>query len=152
MIKQMLSKADAEEIFSRECCLMFGSDAIPEYRCYELFGEAAAEYVERNLHIEGLLVGGRDWNAAGSCSEGRPLMRYFLKAGFMQLVTENNYLLMVGAYKESKGGKIADHYKQIREERLAAEEAAEEAKRAERKAKRAAAKAARDAKTESEGK
>lgn len=146
MIKEKLSKAEAEEIFQRESFYMFGSDVVPEYRCYELFGEAAAEYVDRVSSIDGYFTGGKDWNGAGACSIDRAFRKYFYKAGFMQLVSEHNYLIMVGAYKESEGGRIADKHQQIRDDRFAEMEAAEEAKRAERKAKRAAAKAAREAK------
>lgn len=114
LITEPLSKAVAEELFYREAIYMFGADAIPEYRIYELFGEPAAEYVERNRRIGGQLVNGRDCNTAGDCSESRPARNYFRKAGFMQLVTEHNYLIMVEAYKESEGGAIADKYWQRR--------------------------------------
>lgn len=146
MIKEMLSKAKAEEIFSKECCYMNGCDAIPEYRCYELFGESAADYIERSSFRQ--WVGGQDWNVKGDFSEERPSITYILKSGFMKLVSENNYLIMTKAYKESEGGKIADKYHKIRENRLAEEEAEAEAKRADRKAKRATAKATREAKAE----
>lgn len=146
MIKQLLSKAQAEEIFSRECCYMNGRDVIPEYRCYELFGESAADYIERSSFRQ--WVGGQDWNSTGDFSEERPTVTFILKSGFMKLVTENNYLIMSKAYKESEGGKIADKYRQISTDKLAEEEAEAEAKRAERKAKRATAKATREAKAE----
>lgn len=146
MIKEMLSKAKAEEIFSRECCYMNGCDVIPEYRCYELFGESAADYIERSSFRQ--WVGGQDWNVKGDFSEERPSITYILKSGFMKLVSENNYLIMTKAYKESEGGKIADKYHKISENRLAEKEAEAEAKRAERKAKRATAKATREAKAE----
>lgn len=146
MIKEMLSKAKAEEIFSRECCYMNGCDVIPEYRCYELFGESAADYIERSSFRQ--WVGGQDWNVKGNFSEERPSITYILKSGFMKLVSENNYLIMTKAYKESEGGKIADKYHKISENRLAEKEAEAEAKRAERKAKRATAKATREAKAE----
>nr|CDL65603.1 unnamed protein product [uncultured bacterium] len=140
MIKQMLNKAKAEEIFSRECCYMNGYDVIPEYRCYELFGESAADYIERSSFRQ--WVGGQDWNTERD-SEERPSITYILKSGFMKLVSENNYLIMTKAYKESEGGKIADKYHKISMDRLAAEEAEAEAKRAERKAKRTTAGATR---------
>lgn len=148
MIKQMLNKAKAEEIFSRECCYLNGNDVIPEYRCCELFGESAADYIERSSFRQ--WVGGQDWNTAGDFSEERPSITYILKNGFMKLVSENNYLIMAKAYKESEGGKIADKYHKISMDRLAAEEAEAEAeaKRAERKAKRTTAKATKEAKAE----
>ena len=111
MIKEMLSKAKAEEIFSKECCYMNGCDVIPEYRCYELFGESAADYIERSSFRQ--WVGGQDWNVKGDFSEERPSITYILKNGFMKLVSENNYLIMTKAYKESEGGKIADKYHKI---------------------------------------
>lgn len=120
MIKQMLSKAKAEELFSKECCFMFGEDVIPEYRCYELFGESAADYIERSSYRQ--WIGGKDWNATGDSCEERPTVNYILKNGFMKLVTENNYLIMVKAYKESACGKIADNYHKISEDRLAGSE------------------------------
>lgn len=144
MIEEMLNKAAAVELFESEAILIGESDVVPFYRAVELFGEEAAIFFDRNMRCEGYLNFGNDWSGWGACSEERPMIEYFYKAGFLKLVTEHNYLRVVKAHKESEGGHILDRYSEERDRRLAERDAEEERKRAEKKAKRAAAKAARE--------
>lgn len=148
MIKEMINRATAEELFNAEAFYFNGNDAIPEYRIYELFGESAAEFFDRVRGIEGFFIGGKDWNGTGACTEERPFLTYFYKAGFMKIVSEHNYLLSLQAHSASDGGIIADKYKNLRNERLEAADAEIKRKAAERKAKRAAAKALKAQKQE----
>lgn len=154
MINEVLNKAAAVELFEKESILFGTSDAVPFYRAIELFGEEAAAFFDENIKWEGYLKGGEDWNAWGACTDKRPIMNYLYKAGFLKLVTEHNYQLVIKAHSESEGGHIFDRYWEERSRRIEEAEAEEERKRAERKAKRAAAKAAREAsqKEQEEGK
>ena len=144
MINKTLNRAEAEELFLQEAVLFFGQDAVPEYRVYELFGEPAADFATRNMHFEGYLACGRDYNSTGACTEERPMIKYFCKAGFMKLVSEHNYLLVLVSHKNSDGGKMADAAWKLRYEELEQKQREEEAKREERRKKRAAVKAAKN--------
>lgn len=118
----------------------------------ELFEKEAAAFFSENIKWEGYLKGGEDWNAWGACTEKRPITNYLYKAGFLKLVTEHNYQIVIKAHSESEGGRIFDRYWEERNRRIEEQDAEEERKRAERRAKRAAAKAAREAaKKEREG-
>lgn len=118
----------------------------------ELFEKEAAVFFSENIKWEGYLKGGEDWNAWGACTEKRPMTNYLYKAGFLKLVTEHNYQIVIKAHSESEGGRIFDRYWEERNRRIEEQDAEEERKRAERRAKRAAAKAAREAtKKEQEG-
>ncbi len=152
MINEVLNKAAAIELFEKEAILFGTSDVVPFYRAIELFGEEAAIFFDENIKWEGYLKGGEDWNAWGACTDKRPMTNYLYKAGFLKLVTEHNYMLVIKAHNESEGGHIFDKYWEERIRRIDERDAEEERKRAERKAKRAAAKAAREAaKKEQEG-
>ena len=154
MINEVLNKAAAVELFEKEAILFGTSDVVPFYRAIELFGEEAAAFFDENIKWEGYLKGGEDWNAWGACTDKRPITNYLYKAGFLKLVTEHNYQLVIKAHSESEGGHIFDSYWEKRSRRIEEADAEEERKRAERKAKRAAAKAAREAskKEQEEGK
>lgn len=145
MIDEVLNKTAAVELFEKEAILFGTSDAVPFYRAIELFGEEAAAFFSENIKWEGYLKGGEDWNAWGACTDKRPMTNYLYKAGFLKLVTEHNYMLVIKAHNESEGGHIFDRYWEERNRRIDERDAEEERKRAERKAKRAAAKAAREA-------
>lgn len=152
MTDKVLNKAEAVELFEKEAILFGTSDVIPFYRAIELFGEEAAAFFSKNIKWEGYLKGGEDWNAWGACTEKRPITNYLYKAGFLKLVTEHNYHIVIKAHSESEGGRIFDRYWEKRNRRIEEQDAEEERKRAERRAKRAAAKAAREAtKKEQEG-
>lgn len=152
MIDKVLNKAEAVELFEKEAILFGTSDVIPFYRAIELFGEEAAAFFSENIKWEGYLKCGEDWNAWGACTEKRPITNYLYKAGFLKLVTEHNYQIVIKAHSESEGGRIFDRYWEERNRRIEEQDAEEERKRAERRAKRAAAKAAREAaKKEQEG-
>lgn len=145
MIDKVLNKAEATELFEKEAFLFGTNDVVPFYRAIELFGEGAAAFFDENIKWDGCLKGGEDWNAWGACTDKRPITNYLYKAGFLKLVTEHNYQLVIKAHRESEGGRIFDKYWEERDRRIEEAEAEEERKRAERKAKRAAAKAAREA-------
>lgn len=145
MIDEVLNKSAAVELFEKEAILFGTSDVVPFYRAIELFGEEAAIFFDENIKWEGYLKGGEDRNAWGACTDKRPMRNYLYKAGFLKLVTEHNYMLVIKAHNESDGGHIFDRYWEERNCRIDERDAEEERKRAERKAKRAAAKAAREA-------
>lgn len=151
MVQEVLNKAAAVELFEKEAILFGTSDVVPFYRAIELFGEEAAAFFDENIKWEGYLKGGEDWNAWGACTDERPMTNYLYKAGFLKLVTEHNYQLVIRAHSESEGGRIFDKYWEERSRRMEEAEAEEERKRAERKAKRAAAKAAREAAEKEKG-
>lgn len=143
MIDKVLNKAEAVELFEKEAILFGTSDVIPFYRIIELFGEEAAVFFSENIKWEGYLKGGEDWNAWGACTDESPMTNYLYRAGFLKLVTEHNYQLVIRAHSESEGGRIFDKYWEERNRRIEEQDAEEERKRAERRAKRAAAKTAR---------
>ena len=109
----------------------------------EIFGEWAGTFIEKRIHFEGYLEGGRDWNAWGDCGQERPTLRYFYRRGFLKIVSEHNYRLTLQAHRSSEAGKVVDHLWQLRREALEAADREEERKRAERKAKREAARKAK---------
>lgn len=113
-----INKTEAMEIFEKEAILLGGEDVLPFYKAIDIFGEMAAAFIEDNMKYEGYLKGGVDYNALGACSESRPIMYYFYKAGFLKLVIEYNYLLSIQDYKKSKGGNILDKYMEQRSKRL----------------------------------
>lgn len=145
MIEHTLNKGAAAALFEENAIFFFNGDAVPEYRIYELFGTAAAEFYYRNKHCTDLFVGGRDYNATGACDNCRPLTTYFTKSGFMQFVTEHNYQMTIAASAQSDGGRIAADYMARWNERISESEAAEEQARIQRKAKRTEAAAKRKA-------
>lgn len=106
MLDRVLNSEETQQLFAKEAYFFYGTDAIPEYRVIELFGEAAAEFIERNT--PNYLRGGIDCNATGACSTERPLIRYFYRPGFEKIVSNHNYLLTVQAHRGSEGGKISD--------------------------------------------
>lgn len=135
MIQAVLNKEATEQLFATEAYFLNGNDVILEYRVVELFGTAAAAFIEEHTGNNGYLVGGRDYNGTGACSIEHPFIRYFYKAGFEKIVTNHNYLLTVAAHKASEGGKIADAVWAERSSRLDAEDRANEkkARKAQRK-------------------
>lgn len=141
-ITKTLNKAEATELFESEAILIGSDNAIPFYRAVELFGEWAAEFIDRCMREYSYFDFGRDYSGWG-LSSGRPYTEYFYKPGFMKLVCEYNYLQIVKAHEESESGQLIDRYRKERRRKLDEQEAEEERKRAERKAKRAAAKAAK---------
>lgn len=149
MIAEVLNKEAAIKLFEKEAILIGRRDVVPFYRAVELFGEEAAEFLDRCVGLKGYMESGRDWSGMGECSDERPLTQYLFRSGFLKLVTEHNYLHVIKSHQESEGGHILDRYSEERSCRMAEQEAEEERKRAERKAKRAAAREV--AKKEQEG-
>lgn len=118
MIEGYLSKAKATELFEQECMVQHGYDAVPEYRIAELFGMEAARWIERNIHADGFLVSGRDWNASGSCEPGAPFLHHFYLSGFMKIVSEHNRRVHVAAHTSSEAGRAVDAIWEERSKRL----------------------------------
>ena len=154
MMKEPLNREAAEQIFKQEAICFGGRDAIPQYRVIELFGEHIAYFMEENMGYHGLLELGRDYSGVGSGTEERPFLTFFMKEGFIKIVSEHNYLYYIAAHAESDAGRIADDLWRKRIERIEREDAEaaarEEAKKQERKAKREAAKAAKAAREAAE--
>ncbi|MDE7332158.1 MAG: hypothetical protein K2O16_07935 [Lachnospiraceae bacterium] len=144
MIDEVLNKAAAVELFEGEAVLIGSDDAVPFYRAVELFGEWAAAFINECREKRAYFEIGRDYSGWGACNDERPFTEYFYKTGFLKLVQEHNYLHIIKAHNESRGGQLIDRYTEARLRRLDEREAEEERRRAERKAKRAAAKAARE--------
>ena len=144
MIEYTLNRQQADELFDREAFLFGKCNGIPEYRLVELFGEWAATFIERNIHFNGYLNGGEDWNGWGDCSPEKPLLHFFYRTGFYKLVSEHNYKLMLAGHRSSEAGRVVDAQWRRRHEEQEAEEAEEERKRQERKAKRAAVRKAKE--------
>lgn len=116
MIQETLNKDAINRLFEAEAFYIYDGDAIPEYRIVELFGAAAAEYIERNIGKGRPLMG--YYNAIGNCSAERPYIRYFYKPGFEKIVSNHNYLITAKAHKESESSKIIDAIWAEREKRL----------------------------------
>ena len=135
MIEGYLSKAKATELFEQECMVQYGDDAVPEYRIAELFGLEAARWIERNIHADGFLVPGRDWNVYGSCVHDVHTLHYFYLSGFMKIVSAHNQRVHVAAHTSSEEGRAIDAIWEERSRRLEEKDAEEEARREERRRK-----------------
>ena len=144
MIEHTLNRQQADELFDREACLFGESNGIPEYRIVELFGEWAAAFIEGNIHHNGYLDGGEDWNGFGGSSAERPILRFLYREGLYKVVSEHNYILALAGHRSSAAGRVVDAQWKRRHEELEAAEAEEERKRQERKVKRAASRKAKE--------
>ena len=129
MIEGDLGKAKAAELFEQECMVQHGYDAVPEYRIAELFGMEAARWIERNIHADGFLVPGRDWDASGSCEPGDPFLHHFYLSGFMKIVSAHNRRVHVAAHTSSEAGRAVDAIWEERSRRLEEKDAEEDARR-----------------------
>ena len=129
MIEGYLSKAKAAELFEQKCMVQHGDDAVPEYRIAELFGLEAARWIERNIHADGFLVPGRDWNASGSCEPGDHFLHHFYLSGFMKIVSAHNRRVHVAAHTSSEAGRAVDAIWEERSRRLDEKDAEEDARR-----------------------
>ena len=138
MIEGYLSKAKAAELFEQECMVQYGDDAVPEYRIAELFGLEAARWIERNIHADGFLVPGRDWNASGSCEPGDPFLHLFYLSGFMKIVSAHNRRVHVAAHTSSEAGRAIDAIWEERSRRLDEKDAEEDARRRKARSRRKA--------------
>lgn len=138
-----LSRQAAEALFDNEAILFGDTNGIPEYRIVEIFGEWAGVFIEKHIHHNGYLEGGRDYNSWGDCGAERPMLHHLYRNGFYKIVSEHNYRLTLQAHRSSEAGKVVDALWQARRERTEAAEREEERKREERKAKRAAARNAK---------
>ena len=139
MIKTMLTKAQAEELFNQNCALFFGDDGVMEHRVIELFGESMVDILNSRF-----LEPGRDYNGAGSCAPNDPCLTYLYKRGFFKIVATHNHRLQVEAHMSSEAGKALDAARKKRSDELAARDAEDERKRQERVEKRKAARKARE--------
>lgn len=138
-IEHTLNRAQADTLFDNEAILFGNTNGIPEYRIVELFGEWAAAFIERNIHYNGYLNGGEDWNGWGDCSAEKPMLHFLYRAGLYKVVSEHNYILMLAGHRSSAAGRVVDAQWQRRHKEQEAAEAEEARKREERRAKRAAA-------------
>ena len=86
---ELLSREKAEEIFNHEAVYLSNYDCIPCHRVTEIFGEWTEEYSKDKLE------NGSHRNAIGTYSDDRPLIYYLSKQGFLQIVAEYNYRLLV---------------------------------------------------------
>ena len=148
-INYTLSRKAAEDLFEEEAILFGEVNGVPEYRVVEIFGEWAGTFIEKHIHFEGYLEGGRDWNGWGDCGQERPMLHHLYRRGFLKIVSEHNYRLALQSHRSSEAGKVVDHQWQLRKEALEAADKEEDRKRAERKAKREAARKAKQAAQES---
>lgn len=139
MIENGLNRAQAEELFAKNCLFLSEADAVPEHRIAELFGEG----MMRDISKWSSLVGGRDYNALGSCEPGDPLRYFYYLRGFLKIVSVHNRRVQVKEHASSEGGRIVDKIDKERSDMLDALDAEEERKREERRAKRRAAMAAK---------
>ena len=144
MIEHTLNRQQADELFDREAILLGKCNGIPEYRIVELFGEWAATFIESNIHYNGYLNGGEDWNGWGDCSTEKPMLRFLYRAGLYKVVSEHNYNLMLAGHRSSAAGRVVDAQWQRRHEEMEAAEAEDERKRQELKSKIAAARKAKE--------
>lgn len=128
MIKEPLNREAAEQIFQQEAICFGCIDAIPQYRVIELFGEHIAYFMEKNMKQKGLLDIGRDCGLIGYGTEERPLLTYFVKEGFMKIVSEHNYLCVIAAHAESDAGRLADELRRKTIERIDREDAEDAAR------------------------
>lgn len=138
-----LSRQAAEDLFNQEAILFGEMNAIPEFRIVEIFGEWAGAFIEKHIHYNGYLEGGRDYNGWGDCGSERPMLHHLYRHGFFKIVSEHNYRLTLQAHRSSDAGKVVDALWQARHDRMEAADREEERKREERKAKRAAARKAK---------
>ena len=144
MINQTLNRQAADTIFEEEAILFGEMNAIPEFRIVEIFGEWAGAFIEKHIHYNGYLEGGRDYNGWGDCGAERPMLNHLYRRGFFKIVSEHNYRLTLQAHRSSDAGKVVDALWQARRDRMDAAEREEERKREERKTKRAAARKAKE--------
>lgn len=105
---EALSNAQANELFNQEAILFGKSNGIPEYRIVELFGEWACAFIERNIQHTSYLTAGVDWNCWDDCSAECPIIRYLYHAGFLKVVSENNYRLALAGHRGSEAGRLVD--------------------------------------------
>lgn len=138
-IEHTLNRVQADTLFDNEAILFGNTNGIPEYRIVELFGEWAAAFIERNIHYNGYLNGGEDWNGWGDCSAEKPMLHFLYRAGLYKVVSEHNYILMLAGHRSSAAGRVVDAQWQRRHKEQEAAEAEKARKREERRAKRAAA-------------
>lgn len=103
MIKRLLNKADAVDLFEKNAILLDDNDAIPFHRTVEIFEETADSF-DKNISgykIPGYFKSGIDYNViTGNNDDERPTIDYFYKSGFLKLVREHNYMLVVKLYKK----------------------------------------------------
>lgn len=150
-IKEMLTKAQAVELFEKESALFGrgfypGSDpeGIPLYRVGDLFGLWALDVFEKDRGTDRIFQKGRDYglHAAAYQDFGLEVLH---KNGFMIMVGYHNRRIAHENRLSTEGGRYLEELSKARRAKLDAEAAEEYRKLEERAAKR---KVARKAKQE----
>ena len=136
VIDRTLSRQAAEALFEEEAILFGESNAVPEFRIVEIFGEWAGTFIEKHTHYKGYFEGGRDYNGWGDCSHERPMLNYLYRRGFLKIVSEHNYRLSLRAHRSSAAGEVVDRIWRIRQEAMDAADREAAQNKSERKAKR----------------
>ena len=151
-IKEMLTKAQALELFEREAALFgkgfyTGSDpeGVPLYRIGDLFGPWALDLFEKDRSENTVFQRGRDCGLVGGAAYEGFCFEVLHRQGFMQMVAYHNRRIAYENRLASEGGRYLEALDKARKAKCEAEQAEERRKLEERAAKR---KAARKAKQE----
>lgn len=139
-ITNTLNLMQTNALFDAEAAFLCGSNAIPEYRVVELFGDEIATILDRWCCHDGYMER-KDYNAIDFGESGE--IRVFYRSGFYKIVDAANKKIVKQAYQTSDARKVIDAIWEERSRELARQDAEYERKLAERRAKRAAAKAAK---------
>ena len=150
-IKEMLTKAQAVELFEKEAAL-FGrgfypessTEGIPMYRVGDLFGLWALDVYEKDRGLDKIFQRGRDYGLIAAAYQDFALEVLHLN-GFLIMAGYHNRRIAHENRLNSGGGRYLEALDKARRAKLDAEAAEEYRKLEERAAKR---KAARKAKQE----
>lgn len=104
MIAKTLSHAEALELFHKEAVL-FGQDSVTEHRVAVLFGKEIADYIACCIGGN-WMKSGVDWNGWGSGEPERPMIHYYYLSGFLKIVAEHNYRLIIKRHMDSSGQEL----------------------------------------------
>ncbi len=138
MIETTFTVAQAEALFNQEGVAFGNKNGFPVFRAVELFGRAAAEWLEAGMKMDGYIAPGAGFNVWGDVD-------YLTFTGFLKLITWHNCIILERMSAESEGGKIWADVWAKRIAQLDARDAEEARMQEEAKAKRAAARKAKKA-------
>lgn len=62
MIETTLNKQQADALFAEHAVMMYGYDAVFDYKIAELFGQECCAWAESCMKLEGYLKGGKIWD------------------------------------------------------------------------------------------
>lgn len=77
-INYAMNQMQAEKLFADEAVFMYSTDAVPEYRVIELFGDDMARWLDSCCVHGGYMKSGRDYNYGGDYNS---MIRFFIKRG-----------------------------------------------------------------------